>query len=176
MSETTEHYDRVRRFMELAGQATPDVPTEMDADTRELRSRLLMEEVLETINIGLGVEVFTNEGDLVGVDSLLSFRSHGPGNPVELLDGCCDVSVINTGTLIAAGLTDVEPQRLVDENNLAKFGPGGYRREDGKWIKPPDHQPPALAEEVERQKAGIDRTPADRLERYMSEHLQARDA
>lgn len=40
---------------------------------------------------------------------------------------------------------DVIPQQLVDENNLAKFGPGGYRRDDGKWIKPPGHKPPAIA-------------------------------
>lgn len=180
MSETTEHYDRVRRFMELAGQATPDVPTEMDVETRELRARLLMEEVLETIQRGLGISLYVvcpgcDKNILIDTRRKLWLSSPDPYNPVELLDGCCDVNVITTGTLIAAGLTDAEPQRLVDENNLAKFGPGGYRREDGKWIKPPDHQPPELDEEVERQKAGIDRAPADRLERYMSEHLQARD-
>jgi predicted HAD superfamily Cof-like phosphohydrolase len=36
-------------------------------------------------------------------------------------------------------------EQAVDQNNLAKFGPGGHRREDGKWVKPPDHKPPDIA-------------------------------
>lgn len=161
MSETTEHYDRVRRFMELAGQATPDAPAEMDSETRELRARLLMEEALEAIERGLGVTVgilpHRATYPAFGTDQVdIRLCATGEYDPVELLDGCCDVNVITAGTLIAAGLTDAEPQRLVDENNLSKFGPGGYRRDDGKWIKPSDHQPPALAEEIERQKSGDD--------------------
>lgn len=34
----------------------------------------------------------------------------------------------------------------VDASNLAKFGPGGRRREDGKWLKPDDWQPPRIQE------------------------------
>lgn len=40
-----------------------------------------------------------------------------------------------------------QPMRLleeVDRSNLAKFGPGGRRREDGKWVKPDDWQPPDI--------------------------------
>ena len=156
--ETTDHYDRVRRFMRLADQATPDAPTEMDADTRELRARLLLEEAIETIERGLGISLYVvcpccDKNILIDTRRKLWMSSMGAYDPVELLDGCCDVNVITTGTLIAAGLTDAEPQRLVDENNLAKFGPGSYRREDGKWIKPPNHQPPDLAGEIERQSA-----------------------
>ena len=152
MSETTEHYDRVQRFMALAGQATPAAPTDMDADTRELRARLLLEEVFETIERGLGVAVQNPETNkAISADNLQVTALYREYDPVELLDGCCDVNVITTGTLIAAGLTDAEPQRLVDENNLAKFGPGGYRRGDGKWIKAADHQPPDLSGEIRRQ-------------------------
>lgn len=152
MSETTEHYDRVRRFMQLAGQVTPDAPAGMDAKTRELRARLLMEEVLETIVDGLGVDIDLSATiDSACIDDFEFYAQESEYNATQLLDGCCDVNVITTGTLIAAGMADAEPQRLVDENNLAKFGPGGYLRDDGKWIKPADHQPPNLATEVSRQ-------------------------
>ncbi|MDA3922726.1 MAG: hypothetical protein PF501_18920 [Salinisphaera sp.] len=151
MNETTEHYESVRHFMRLAGQATPKSPTEMDSATRELRARLLIEEVMETINDGLGVRVSAPDGHRLHADSFSFDGSDDEANLVELLDGCCDVNVITTGTLIAAGLTDAGPQMLVDENNLAKFGPGGHRRADGKWIKPADHQAPDLAGEIRRQ-------------------------
>lgn len=49
------------------------------------------------------------------------------------------------------GVADVSPQRLVDESNLAKFGPGWRLREDGKVIKPPDWVKPDLAGDVGRQ-------------------------
>jgi|GEM_PF-2299769 len=154
MSETTEHYDRVRLFMELAGQATPEAPTEMDAETRELRARLLIEEVFETIQRGLGVQIFAqNWWGPINAEHLYLSCENEQYDPIELLDGCCDVKVITTGTLIAAGLTDAQPQRLVDDNNLAKFGPGHSIRDDGKLIKAPDHQPPALAAEIHRQRA-----------------------
>ncbi|MEQ9131128.1 MAG: hypothetical protein RJQ08_13525 [Salinisphaeraceae bacterium] len=155
MKETSLHYDRVREFMRLAGQAAPRKPMPMPLETRQLRARLLLEEALETIQHGLGLRVRVAPGTIMEstldeVEQCAFDEMHG-GDLVELLDGCCDVSVVNTGTLIAAGLRDVIPQKLVDDNNLAKFGAGSHKRVDGKWVKPPSHQPPPLAEELARQ-------------------------
>lgn len=155
----TEHYKRVEAFMALAGQNTPAEPTEPSEETRVLRAKLILEEVLETIQKGLGVLVtvegtvdvgFLNRQVELELDAdRLVFVTIRPYNEQETIDGCLDVSVVNTGTLVAIGVPDEQLLALVDENNLAKFGPGGYRREDGKWMKPPGHKPPAIAEWLE---------------------------
>ena len=38
---------------------------------------------------------------------------------------------------------------------MTKFGPGGYKREDGKWCKPPDfiHPDDEIREEILRQRS-----------------------
>jgi predicted HAD superfamily Cof-like phosphohydrolase len=63
---------------------------------------------------------------------------------VEIVDGCADVIVVTTGTLSACGVADSAVQNEVDQANLRKFGPGSYKREDGKWMKPPDFRPPDI--------------------------------
>lgn len=134
-----------------AAQACPLVPTVPDEKTRVLRARLMLEEVLETV-AALGVTVTLTAPTLDGADlhvpvamDSLSFLAKGDVDLVEAADGCADVAVVTTGTLIALGIPDVELQEMVDENNLAKFGPGGYRDSNGKWIKPPGHKPPPIA-------------------------------
>jgi hypothetical protein len=36
---------------------------------------------------------------------------------------------------------------------MAKFGPGGYKRSDGKWCKPPNWKKPDLKAIIEQQLA-----------------------
>ena len=44
--------------------------------------------------------------------------------------------------LATTGL-DIRPVwKLIHDANMTKFGPGGYKREDGKWCKPPNFVPP----------------------------------
>lgn len=142
---TTEHYSRVRQLnAKIDPKSAPREITMPDAATRELRARLILEEAMETIE-ALGVSV-SMEGDdrVIFFHDLELEATHDP-DMVEIADGCADVSVVTIGTLVACGIPDLDLLRLVDENNLAKFGPGGYRREDGKWIKPPDHKAPDIA-------------------------------
>jgi hypothetical protein len=40
---------------------------------------------------------------------------------------------------------------MVDKSNLAKFETGGYKRDDGKWVKPPHWQPPDIVGELKKQ-------------------------
>lgn len=124
----------------------------MDKDTRILRAKLILEEAFETV-YALGVSVgypssslAKNEetGDMPLYLDALVYRADLEYNPVEVIDGCCDIKVVTTGTLVAMGVPDEPFQHAVDANNLAKFGPGGYRREDGKWVKPPGHKPPDI--------------------------------
>ena len=144
----SNHQKRVDSFMTLAQQDVPHKPTIPSCDIRKLRCKLILEEVLETIN-ALGFDVcIDQEYTLMPSDFDTGFidfiqNKEGP-NIIEIADGCADIKVVTTGTLSACGIDDEELQVVVDENNLAKFGPGSYRREDGKWVKPSNHQPPDI--------------------------------
>lgn len=140
------HYRRVQRFMHLASQNFPQRPTDLDDYTRILRARLILEECLETIRDGLGVAVSNNGDSITATTAPFVFTAVRPFNMTETIDGCMDIAVVTTGTLIACGVPNLALQEEVDLNNLAKFGPGGHRDANGKWIKPPNHPKPRLAE------------------------------
>lgn len=142
--EVSAHYARIRTFMQKAGQATRDQPTMPTEEERVLRAKLIMEEALETCE-ALGVKVVARAADESLDPAALYFcMSDKAPDLIKIADGCADLSVVTVGTLIACGIADTDLFQIVDEHNLAKFGPGGYRRDDGKWIKPPDLQPPDM--------------------------------
>jgi len=147
---STMHQKLVNEFMRLAGQRVPSGPMMPDNQARLLRAKLIHEECMETLEaLGVRVDLVSDAGEKQEWD----YTIRGEPNLVEIVDGCCDIKVVTTGTLSACGIDDEGPQSLVDLNNLAKFGPGGYRRDDGKWVKPPNHLPPNIAGEIETQKA-----------------------
>lgn len=146
------HQLAVDLFMRLGRQRVPLKPTDQLTDEeRILRAKLMVEEVLETCN-ALGVKVKFGHGDRINAGDMTSpiaihphvFEIVGPLDMVEAVDGCLDVRVVTTGTLSALGVSDESLQEEVDQNNLAKYGPGCTIRADGKVIKPPDHKPPDI--------------------------------
>ena len=137
----TPHYERVRQFMRLAGQETPEAATLPDGATRLLRAKLILEEALETVE-ALGIEVQC-DGRVLAMDDC-KWRVNGDADIAGVVDGCADISVVTMGTLIAFGVEDEPVLKEVDEANLRKFGPGSYARSDGKWMKPPDWTPPDI--------------------------------
>ena len=126
----SEHQLAVDEFMTRAGQHLPDKPTIPDVATRILRAKLIMEEAMETIE-AMGVFVYVDSISYLMDDPLrfteLKFDEDDEKEVdiVEVVDGCCDIAVVTTGTLSAFGASNIGPQRLVDESNLAKFGEGG---------------------------------------------------
>lgn len=131
----SEHQQKVEQLMLHADQELPKFPCEPTAKVKILRARLILEEALETIEaLGVTHNIQDPQFDISGHDF----------NLVEVIDGCCDIKVVTTGTLSACGVDDMFYQHEVDMNNLLKFGPGGYKDEHGKWIKPPDHKPPNI--------------------------------
>ncbi len=143
----TPHYQRVRQFMQKVGQEIPQEPEIPDPHTRTLRAKLILEEALETIE-ALGVRVSTYrdgvEVQFTGPDVRLKFEATDEVDLEGVVDGCADISVVTVGTLISFGIDDEPVLEEVDAANLRKFEPGSYMREDGKWIKPPDWQPPDI--------------------------------
>lgn len=154
----SDHQQRVDHFMLLANQDVPVRPIEPSEQVRKLRASLILEECLETIKKGLGVDVYINPQEVQDENQNPiditdnQFTKNGmqgfdfciarPFDMIETVDGCTDIAVVTTGTLTACGVNDVDVQLETDENNLAKFGPGHSWREDGKLIKSPDHQSP----------------------------------
>lgn len=133
--------------MRLAQQELPEHP-QIPPTIQILgcRASLILEEALETVS-ALGFKV-NHHLDQEGKSHLIlvpDLEKIGSGlSLVEIVDGCCDLAVVTTGTLSACGVADLSVQNEVNHNNLSKFGPGHSIREDGKLIKPPDHKPPDL--------------------------------
>ncbi len=141
----SEHYCKLEQFMKLAGQERPKTPKIPSREVRKLRAKLIFEECLETITaLGFAVITLNERVDGKTVYHPTFIEDEEP-NLIEIADGCADIKVIATGTLVACGIHDVELQNEVDKNNLTKFGKGHRIREDGKLIKPPNHQPPDIA-------------------------------
>ena len=146
----TPHYRRIREFMQKAGQETPETVTIPNAETRILRAKLILEEALETVHaLGVVVRAGGAEGPEL-IEGHLSYADGREPNLEGVVDGCADISVVTMGTLIAFGVDDEPVLAEVDSANLRKFGPGGRRRDDGKWMKPPDWTPPDILGAVAR--------------------------
>lgn len=144
--ERSASQQRIDKFMRLAEQKLPEFPETPSEEVRLLRAKLIIEEAFETVKgLGVAMKLYDNSYDECDVTTeFMSFHIDGPFDMIETVDGCCDLNVVSTGTLSALGVSDVVPQKAVDQNNLAKFGPGGYKGPTGKWIKPPDHRPPDI--------------------------------
>ncbi len=172
----TREQGKVKEFMQTFGQATPDKPTVPDAKTRELRVKLLLEEVLELAEAS-GVQVITEHGQLIESTSDLSISVNPALTPnlVGVADALADIDYVMQGAAVAYGL-DLEP--FCDEvhrSNMTKLwkldevsgtpalnitrvqdkGDGRVclvKNESGKVLKSPSYSAANLAPIVEEQK------------------------
>lgn len=133
----------VREFHEKAGQLINNKPTEIDCKTAILRVRLLLEEVLEFAEAS-GVEIITNNGEILDVDSVkleeLIFSKVGKTDLIGIVDALADINYVSYGAAVCYGI-DMEPVELeVSRSNHSKFI-DGYKDDNGKWIKGPSYSP-----------------------------------
>jgi predicted HAD superfamily Cof-like phosphohydrolase len=148
--DRTDHQQRVDEFMVRADQSVRLRPVTQEwfasmesFEERKLRAKLILEEAFEQVkDLGLDVGLII-EGEAIlkyanGAIEINLRESDTVGNLVGFVDNCCDQSVVSIGSLSQFGVPDEPFLRIVDGANLRKFGEGGYRRADGKWIKPPD--------------------------------------
>lgn len=141
---STEKFDRlksahqlsVEEFMRRAGNCAilgqPGIPL---LRSRKLCCRLILEEFLETMRAGMGID-FVNQVGLGDVDKIEFKELPEGGDLVELVDGLFDLLYVVTFAMSACGIPDSGVE-IVDRNNLSKFGPGHRIGSDGKLIKPP---------------------------------------
>lgn len=146
--------EAVHEFMVKAGQATPTAPTLPDMDVRYLRVKLIAQELRELAN-AYGVRL-TMDTDAPEAEIHLETSQKQPV-PEDLLDALdpvydatLDILVVTVGNAVATGL-DLDPGfDDVHAANMRKFD-GGYRAADGKWMKPPNWQPPNLRAVIAQQ-------------------------
>jgi predicted HAD superfamily Cof-like phosphohydrolase len=141
-----KNQDRVRKFMQMFGQETPERPTQLDENTAKLRAALILEECLETImqGLGLAIKVEFNDGrefclarnvedqtERYG-EYFFKFIKEKEVDLVELVDGIGDIMVVTVGTSIACGI-DQEP---VNEEILNSNDSKMWKREDLDKVPP----------------------------------------
>lgn len=91
------------------------VPTELDSETKQLRLNLIQEEFDE-------FKEAMSSGDLVAVAKELA-----------------DLLYVTYGTAVSYGIDIEQVFQEVHRSNMSKVG--GYKRADGKWVKPPTYSP-----------------------------------
>jgi predicted HAD superfamily Cof-like phosphohydrolase len=114
--------DEFHRKFSIVAQTTP---RDLNEETKRLRVRLIEEEFDELKEAMAG-------GDLAAVAKEMA-----------------DLLYVVYGTAVSYGI-DMDPVfREVHRSNMSKVG--GYKREDGKWVKPATYSPariePILAEQ-----------------------------
>ena len=127
-------------------QQIPTRPTVPDLDTRKLRAQLMLEECMETIVLGLGLDVSIQaaSGKLPKInDEKFCFEeSDRKPDLLQVADGIADQLVVNEGTASACGIAMEPIYHIVNSNNLSKFAPGHYFSDTGKLMKPPGFEGP----------------------------------
>jgi predicted HAD superfamily Cof-like phosphohydrolase len=105
----------VKAFHRTFDIAANPVPTVIDGRTRELRVKLIQEE-------------FDELKEALAAEDLSSIAKE-----------MADLLYVVYGTAVSYGI-DMDPVfREVHRSNMSKVG--GYKREDGKWVKPATYSP-----------------------------------
>jgi predicted HAD superfamily Cof-like phosphohydrolase len=107
--------EQFHRFFDILVQQTP---ARVDEGTRSLRERLIQEE-FEELKEAMG------KRDLAAIAKELA-----------------DLLYVVYGTAVSYGIDMGPVFREVHRSNMSKIG--GYKREDGKWVKPPTYSPAAI--------------------------------
>ncbi len=131
MTDEQSMVEEFHRKFDIPVQTRPAIP---DGSTKELRVRLIQEEFDEL------KEALRQE------------------NLVAIAKEMADLLYVVYGTAVSYGI-DMEPVfQEVHRSNLSKVG--GYKRADGKWVKPPTYSPACLDPILHAQ--GESRAPEDR--------------
>lgn len=138
----SQHQQRVEQFMLRAGQDVPSKPTLPDAAMCLARAKMQLEETLEVI-AALGCYIYWDVCEKHGYG--VARKSAKPVILANIIQECCDVQFVATGTLSACGVPDTPFRIEVDQANLRKFSGDAHRDANGKWVKPTGFVGPDIA-------------------------------
>ncbi|MDA2910682.1 hypothetical protein MYX04_07115 [Nitrospiraceae bacterium AH_259_D15_M11_P09] len=130
----TDEQRRVTEFHRTFNLAIGTVPVVPDEATHSLRVRLIQEE-LEELR-----EAFRHQDEAAVAKEL------------------ADLLYVVYGAAVSCGI-DMEPVfQEVHRSNMSKLG--GYKRADGKWVKPPTYSPASIQPILQAQAgSGMDTAP-----------------
>lgn len=136
----SEIRNQVEEFMVAAEQTVPDKPTVPSDNIVRLRAKLIIEEAIEYLEATYG-KVFD--------DIKLELRDRLEHKKlkvdiIEIADALSDIDYVSEGARLAFGINGKEIADEVQRTNMAKFGPGSWKREDGKAMKPEGWLPPDI--------------------------------
>ena len=144
----TKMQERVRYFMEQAGQTVNDKYTEPTEEQRKLAARLILEEAVETVTALGFFPVTMKPGEQATVVPIrVGTERPRPIKPldiVEVIDGLCDTEYVLKWTWNLLGLNDEKYLDEVCDNNDLKVVDPQFD-EDGKLMKPANHPKPDIA-------------------------------
>lgn len=144
---TTEQ-KQVLAFMMLAGQECPARPSMPSTAIRELRLRLVSEELCELAD-AFGMEIKITPG--FHEPYAIEISPHtSQTSLVYAADATADLRVVVIGTDVAMGVDGEPVWNEVHRSNMSKFI-DGHKRADGKWIKGPSYSPANLAAIIDAQ-------------------------
>lgn len=132
----TDEQAMVKAFHNKFEIVAQTVPADVNEETKQLRIRLIQEEF----------------------DELK--EAMATGNLATVAKEMADLLYVTYGTAVSYGI-DMEPVfREVHRSNLSKIG--GYKRADGKWVKPPTYSPADIESllEVQRKQRSAERLSA----------------
>ena len=126
-------------------QRVAELPGQRSLAVRELRARLILEEALETV-AALGFKVRPIGRIISDIDEV-ELRPNDIDMEVdidEVIDGCCDLIYVATGTMLVHGVPDIPHLAAVNLANNSKFPKGQaiLDEETGKFQKPPGWRAP----------------------------------
>ncbi len=113
--------DKVKLFMQLAGQKFIADPAEASESLRKLGAQLLLSETLEYVIQGLGIELSIKGQVIADPNSLTYEIAESKIDKKEMLDGLADVAYTMYWNMLAFNLKLEEAFELVADNNLEKF-------------------------------------------------------
>ena len=122
MYEAQKMVREFHREFDIHVAESPSVP---DPKTTALRERLIQEEFDE-------LKEAMKAGNLPGIAKELA-----------------DLLYVVYGTAVSYGIDMAPVFREVQRSNMSKVG--GYKRDDGKWVKPPTYSPARIEPILERQ-------------------------
>jgi predicted HAD superfamily Cof-like phosphohydrolase len=114
----------------------PEVPCVPDEKTIRLRLGLIVEEVRELTDALMDTDNPKVRDDI---------------DLAEVADALADIDYVVEGMRNSFGINGDPIADEVHRANMDKFGPGSWKREDGKQMKPPDWKPPDIEGELRKQ-------------------------
>lgn len=137
---------QVRDFMRAADQYMPEVPWVPEEAVVKLRVKMVLEEVVEMIESCYDLEQYTTiREDLRSIQYDLECIETNV-DLVDLADSLADIDYVVEGMRNSFGINGAPIADEVHRSNMAKFGPGSWKRKDGKLMKPPGWKSPNVGQ------------------------------